>query len=93
MQTLTVNIQDNFVQDFLTIIDHYKDKIQLKKDKNLEYDPYFYERKKQLQQDMDDIDSGKVKMINNEDFWNDIDNFTQSLQKWELYISQHFQNN
>ena len=81
MQTLTVNIQDNFVQDFLTIIDHYKDKVQLKKDKNLEYDPYFYERKKQLQQDINDIDSGKVKMINNEDFWDDIDNFTQSLQK------------
>ena len=81
MQTLTVNIQDNFVQDFLTIIDRYKDKVQLKKDKNLEYDPYFYERKKQLQQDIDDIDSGKVKMINNEDFWDDIDNFTQSLQK------------
>ena len=81
MQTLTVNIQDNFVQDFLTIIDHYKDKVELKKDKNLEYDPYFYERKKQLQQDMDDIDSGKVTMINNEDFWDDIDNFTQSLQK------------
>ncbi|MFK5881644.1 MAG: hypothetical protein QM482_05475 [Sulfurospirillum sp.] len=81
MQTLTVNVQDNFVQDFLTIIDHYKDKVQLKKDKNLEYDPYFYERKQQLQQDIDDIDNGKVKMINNEDFWEDIDNFTQSLQK------------
>ena len=81
MQTLTVNIQDNFVQDFLTIIDHYKDKVQLKKDKNLEYDPYFYERKKQLQQDINDIDNGKVKMISNEDFWDDIDNFTQSLQK------------
>ncbi len=81
MQTLTVNIQDNFVQDFLTIIDHYKDKVQLKKDKNLEYDPYFYERKQQLQKDIDDIDNGKVKMINNEDFWDDIDNFTQSLQK------------
>ena len=81
MQTLTVNIQDNFVQDFLTIIDHYKDKVQLKKDKNLEYDPYFYERKQQLQKDIDDIDNGKVKMINNEDFWEDIDNFTQSLQK------------
>ncbi len=81
MQTLIVNVQDNFVQDFLTIIDHYKDKVQLKKDKNLEYDPYFYERKQQLQQDIDDIDSGKAKMINNEDFWNDIDSFTQSLQK------------
>ena len=81
MQTLTVNIQDNFVQDFLTIIDHYKDKVQLQKDKNLVEDPYFYERQKQLQEDINEIDSGKVQMINNEDFWDEIDTFTQSLQK------------
>jgi len=93
MQTLTVNIQDNFVQDFLTIIEHYKDKVQLKKDKNLEYDPYFYERKQQLQKDMDDIDNNKIKMINNEDFWDEIDSFTESLQKWPSYISQLFHNN
>ena len=41
MQTLTLDVQDNFVQDFLTILEHYKDKVQLTKDKNLEYDPYF----------------------------------------------------
>lgn len=81
MQTLTVNIQDNFVQDFLTIIEHYKDKVQLKKDGNLVNDPYFYERQKQLQQDIDEIDSGKIQMLNNEDFWTNIDTFTQSLQK------------
>jgi len=81
MQTLTVNIQDNFVQDFLTIIEHYKDKIQLQKDENLVNDPYFYERQKQLEQDIAEIDNGQVKMINNEDFWDDIDTFTQSLQK------------
>jgi hypothetical protein len=81
MQTLTVNIQDNFVQDFLTIIEHYKDKVQLQKDKNLVNDPYFYERQKQLEQDINEIDSGKTQMINNEDFWDDIDTFTQSLQK------------
>jgi len=81
MQTLTINIQDNFLQDFLTIIEHYKDKVQLQKDENLVNDPYFYKRQKQLQQDIDNIDSGKVQMISNEDFWDDIDTFTQSLQK------------
>ena len=81
MKTLILNIQDDFIQDFLIMIEPYKDKIQLEKDKNLEYDPYFYERKKQLQKDINDIDSGNVKMINNEDFWDDIDKFTQSLQK------------
>jgi hypothetical protein len=74
MQTLTVNIQDNFVQDFLAIIEHYKDKVQLQKDKNLEQDPYFYERQKQLEQDLREIESGTAEMISHNDLWNNINN-------------------
>jgi len=80
MQTLTVNVQDNFMQDFLTIIEHYSDKIQLKKDKNLEYDPYFYERKKQLQQDIYDIDSGRVEMLSQEQYDNELNSFFTELK-------------
>jgi hypothetical protein len=79
MQTVAVQIQDSYMKKFLSYVNSHSENITISKDKNLEYDPYFYERKKQLQQDMDDIDNGKVKMINNEDFWDDIDNFTQSL--------------
>jgi hypothetical protein len=39
MQSFTVKIEDGFVQDFLNIVAHYKDKIQLQKYENLEYDP------------------------------------------------------
>ena len=81
MHTLTVNIQDSVFQEFLNFVSKRKETIKITKDKNLEYDSYFYERKQQLQKDMDDIDNGKIKMINNEDFWDDIDNFTESLQK------------
>jgi len=81
MHTLTLNIQDNVFQEFLNFISTRKETIKITKDKNLEYDSYFYERKQELQKDMDDIDNGKIKMINNEDFWDDIDSFTQSLQK------------
>ncbi|MEA1913838.1 MAG: hypothetical protein U9N30_00840 [Campylobacterota bacterium] len=79
MQTLTVNIQDNFVQDFLTIIEHYKDKVQLQKDKNLEYDPYFYERQKQLEQDLQEVESGTAEMISHNDLWNNINNHLKTL--------------
>ncbi|MEA2019887.1 MAG: hypothetical protein U9N59_15760 [Campylobacterota bacterium] len=81
MQTLTLQVQDNFVPNLLNLLKEFKNEVTIKKDKNLEYDPYFYERQKQLQEDINDIDSGKVKMINNTDFWNDIDSFTESLQK------------
>ena len=81
MQTLTLQVQDNFVPNLLNLLKEFKNEVTIKKDKNLEYDPYFYERQKQLQEDINYIDSGKVKMINNTDFWNDIDSFTESLQK------------
>jgi hypothetical protein len=80
MQTLTVNIQDGFIQDFLAIVEHYKDKIQIQKDKNLEYDPYFYERKKQLQQDISNIDSGKIEMLSQEQYNNEMKIFFKDLK-------------
>ena len=79
MQTLTVNIQDNFVQDFLTILEHYKDKVQLQKDENLEHDPFFYERQKQLEQDLQDVESGTAEMISHNDLWKNIDNHLKTL--------------
>ncbi len=79
MQTLTVNIQDNFVQDFLTIIDHYKDKVQLQQDKNLVNDPYFYERQKQLQQDLQEVENGTAEMISHSDLWKNINNHLKTL--------------
>ena len=78
MQTITLNIQDSFLQDFLAIIEHYKDKIQLQNDKNLEYDPFFYLRQKQLQQDIDDIDSGKAEMISHDELWKNIHNHIET---------------
>jgi len=80
MQTLTVNIQDGFIQDFLSIIEHYKDKIQIQKDEKLEYDPYFYERKKQLQQDIDDIDNGKIEMLSQEQYEKEMNSFFTELK-------------
>jgi len=85
MQTLTVNIQDNFVQDFLTIIEHYKDKVQLQnevsleKDKILEQDSYFYERQKQLEQDLQEVESGTAEMISHNDLWKNINNHLKTL--------------
>ena len=81
MQTLTLQVKDDFVPNLLNLLKEFKNEVTIKKDKNLEYDPYFYERKKLLEQDIEDIDSGKIKMISNTDFWNDIDNFAYSLQK------------
>ena len=80
MQTLTINIQDGFIQDFLSIVERYKGKIQIQKDENLEYDPYFYERKEQLQQDINDIDSGQVEMLSQEQYDDELNIFMSELK-------------
>ncbi len=80
MQTLKINIQDNFLQDFLAIVEYYKDKIQIQKDENLLLDPYFYERKKQLQQDIKEIDSGRIETLSQEQYHKEINNFFTELK-------------
>ncbi len=80
MQTLKISIHDNFLQDFLSIVEHYKDKIKIEKDGNLLLDPYFYERKKLLQQDIEDIDNGKIEMLSEEQYDKEINNFFAELK-------------
>ncbi len=60
MQTLTIEVKDDFMTEFMKMIDTLKDNVIVKKDRNLELDPYFYERQKDLQKTMDDIESGKM---------------------------------
>ena len=66
MQTLTIQVKDDFMTEFMKMIDTVKDNVVVQKDgvplgcKNLEYDPYFYERQKKLQQIRDDIKSEKM---------------------------------
>jgi len=80
VQTLTLNVEDNFLQDFLRLIEPYHDKIELQNDKNLEYDAYFYERQKQLQQDLEEVESGKAEMIEHDELWAKVHNHLQMMK-------------
>ena len=79
MQTIAVQVQDNYVQKFMSYVNNHSESITISKDKNLEIDPYFYERQKELHQIKNDIDNGKIQMIENDDFWSDIDDFVETL--------------
>ncbi len=81
MQTLTIDIKDDFMTEFMKIIDTVKDNVVVRPDKNLELDTYFYERQKKLQKIRDDIKNGKVAMIDDKEFWEDMNAFVETLQK------------
>jgi len=80
MQTIVLNIQDSFLEDFLEIVEQYKDKVQIKADKNLMYDPYFYDRKEQLQKDLIDIENGKINMLSQEEYRENLNIFMNKLK-------------
>jgi hypothetical protein len=48
---------------FINYVQEHNDNIVISKDENLEYDPYFYERQRELHQIRNDIDSGKSSLL------------------------------
>ena len=81
MQTLAVQVQDDYIQEFMNYVNNHSENITVTKDKNLEFDPHFYERQKELHKIKSDIDNGKIQMIENDEFWDEMGNFVETLQK------------
>ena len=79
MQTLSIQIQDSYMQQFMNFVKESHSNITVAKDKNLEIDPYFYERQRELHQDLEDVENGKAEMISHNDLWNNIDKHLKSL--------------
>jgi len=68
MQTLAVQVEDNYIQNFMSYVNNHSENITISKDKNLELDPYFYERQKELDQIRTDIKNGQSHLISFDDF-------------------------
>jgi len=80
MQTIAVQIQDSYVQNFMNYVNNHSENITITKDKNLELDPYFYERQKQLQQDLEEIENGTAEMVSHNDLWTNINKHLETLK-------------
>jgi hypothetical protein len=79
MQTITLQVKDEFMTEFMKMIDTVKDNVVVQKDKNLEYDPYFYERREKLHKIMDKIDNDKSKLTDFDDFEIKMDKLEKEL--------------
>jgi hypothetical protein len=81
MQTLLVKIQDNYMQQFMNFVRESHSNIIVSKDKNLELDPYFYERQKELRQIRAEVKSGKMEMLSEEQYEKEIEQFFSEFEK------------
>jgi hypothetical protein len=80
MQTMSVQIQDNYVQNFMSYVNNHSENITILKDKNLEYDPYFYERKKELEQVIEESENGTMEMLSKEQYDDEMEIFFKDLK-------------
>ena len=69
MQTLSIQVEDSHPN--ITVI----------KDKNLEYDADFYERKKDLEQIIEDSENGTMEMLSQEQYDQEMKIFKTRLYK------------
>ena len=81
MQILSVEIEDDYMQKFMNFVKESHSNITVAKDKNLEIDPYFYERQKELHQIRADVKSGKMEMLSEEQYDKEIEQFFSELEK------------
>jgi hypothetical protein len=80
MHTLTLQVQDSVFNEFLNFISLRKETIEITKDKNLELDSYFYERQKELHQDLKEVESGNAEMISHHDLWDNIHKHLETIK-------------
>jgi len=80
MHTLTIKVQDSALQEFLNFVSQRNKTIEIQKDRNLELDPYFYERKRELQRDIDAIDNGTAEMLTSKQYDKEMNSFLKELK-------------
>ena len=80
MQTIAVQIQDNYMPQFINYVKEHSSSLSIIKDKNLELDPYFYTRQKRLHKIRDDIHNGNMRLLSQEESDNEIEQFFEELE-------------
>ena len=81
MQTFSVQIEDSYMQQFMNFVNKSHSNIIITKDTNLELDPYFYERQKKLHRIRDEIKSGKMELLSEEEAEREMELFFKELEQ------------
>ena len=80
MKRIEVQINDNYMSAFMSYVNSHSQNITISKNPNLELDPYFYERQKELYKIRDDIKNDKIKMLSHEKVWGNIKSHLNTIK-------------
>ena len=80
MRTMAVQIQDNYITKFMSYVNSHSENIRIAKDSNLELDPYFYKRKKELEQVIEECENGTMEILSQKQYDDEIKIFFKDLK-------------
>ena len=80
MQTISVQIQDSYLSKFMSYVSNHSENISITRDPNLELDPYFYERQRELEEVIEESENGTMEMLSQEDYNNEMKIFFKDLK-------------
>lgn len=81
MQTVSVQIEDSYMQQFMNFVKNSKSKVRVKSEEKYNLDPHYDMRKKELHKIRADIKSGTMEMLNEEQYEQEIEQFFESIEK------------
>ena len=80
MTARMIRYDEKYASQIDELVSNSNGHIEIINDPNLEYDPYFYERKKELKQIRDNIKNGNSKLMSFEDFEKNTNKFEKELE-------------
>ncbi|RBQ31173.1 hypothetical protein CRU92_08355 [Arcobacter sp. FW59] len=80
MRTISLKIEDSYLNEFINYVKNNSSKISIIKDSNLEYDPYFYERQTKFVKLREDVHSGKMPLLDEIEAEKQIEDFLKKLE-------------
>ena len=80
MKTLTVDIQDNFIQEFLNFVEKSQNKVKLHENSGLEKDIYLYQRKEELHNIRKQVKENSNQLSSIESIEKKFDTFEKNLE-------------
>jgi len=81
MQTLSVEVEESYMQQFLQFVKNSQSKVMVKNNERYDLDPYYNERKKELHQIRSDIKNGSMEMLDETQYKREIEQFFASIEK------------
>jgi len=72
MQTISVEVKDEYVRSFINYIESNNENITIANNENFDYDPYFNERQKELHKIRDEIKNNTIDMVSHNEIWGNI---------------------